>query len=201
VVVAILLSTVGDKVSSFEITGALLAVAVAEERGVDALEGVADGNDALEGLERFEGALEGFEGSDGLDAFDGVATEVAEGAGVTVVEVVAFVVAVDALVGGAMTFLPLKVVKPRKAASSKTSESATFEDFLASSAAFLYEVESASSAVAPVSSSIIHSDKTRTRDVRERATTWRTFAGVVPIAAAISSVLRPSISHITSAVR
>ncbi len=47
----------------------------------------------------------------------------------------------DSLPAGAFTEVsagdPLKVLKPRKAATKSTRESATFEDFLASSAAFL----------------------------------------------------------------
>ncbi|CAB4575834.1 unannotated protein [freshwater metagenome] len=41
----------------------------------------------------------------------------------------------------------------------------------------------------------------RRSERRARETVWRTVAGLMPSSAAISSVLRPSISHITSAAR
>ena len=196
------MSTVGDKISSLETTAALVGATTGVVRGV----GVDDLDDAdvedadVEDADVEDADVEDVDDADVDDAagaVDGVTASVEAEVDGTTTGAVTVVVAV----GLRTVALPLKVLNPTKPTKRSTSESATFEDFLASSAAFLYEEESESSAVAPVSSSITHSDKMRTREVRERATTWRTFAGVVPIAMAISSVLRPSISHMTSAVR
>jgi hypothetical protein len=56
---------------------------------------------------------------------------------------------------------PVKELKPKNAVQHRISESATFDDFSASFAAFLYEVESISSAVRPRFSSITNSVSTR----------------------------------------
>ncbi len=58
-----------------------------------------------------------------------------------------------------------------------------------------------SSAVRPRSLSTISSDMTRRSEVRARETVWRTADSLIPSSAAISSVERPSISHMTSAAR
>ena len=96
---------------------------------------------------------------------------------------------------------PVRELKPRNAARTRTSERAAREDFFANSPARLYVVESMSSAVRPRSSSMTISVRTRRIEARAREMVWRTALSLMLSSAAISSVLRPSISHITSAVR